>query len=108
MSLFVKKKKDDYEKIIAELDEECCELRREKEITESINDSLLKILNDVKSNYEVLNIIVTNTIDNEEGKETNFTKFNSILDFANYIRNTNNASINSINTKLNSIKIVID
>lgn len=58
-------------------------------------------LTTLKLNCEVMDIILSNTIKNENGEETPTLKFDSIKSLAEYIKAMNDINIDYINQKLN-------
>lgn len=57
-------------------------------------------MKNIMFNLQVLNQILSNTIDNENGIETNTCKFRDIKSFATYIKSMNEITLNYINEKM--------
>lgn len=65
-------------------------------------EKILNILTSIKLNLQTMDMILTNTIKNEKGEETNTTKFKNIQSFAEYMKCMNDLSLNYIHEQLDT------
>ena len=63
-----------------------------------------RVLSVIKNNCETVNMIITETIKNEHGEESNISKFNNIESFANYMKCFNDNIMRYVKEKLDETK----